>query len=122
MLSVHSVQVVLISSLSTLLWPSAPGRNLTQQAQKTVPRVRRVTGFSALMCGNIIQMTEAQPEDFKYYSWMLRNLFIFGSACIFYTGGLVPASLRQGRPELGLVCSRTVIFVTQAFCEHRALV
>lgn len=27
-LSVHSVQVVLISALSTLLWPSAPGRNL----------------------------------------------------------------------------------------------
>lgn len=65
-LSVHSVQVVLISPLSTLLWPSAPGRNLTRQAEKTVPRVRRVTGFSALMCGNISQMTEAQPEDFKW--------------------------------------------------------
>lgn len=40
-LSVCSVQVVLISPLSTLLWPSAPGRNLTEQAPRTVPRVRR---------------------------------------------------------------------------------
>lgn len=48
-LSVHSVQVVLISPLSTLLPPSAPGRNVTKQAHRAAlgPGGSQVT---ALIC------------------------------------------------------------------------
>lgn len=62
--SVCSVQVVLISPLSTLLWPSAPGRNLTKQAHRRVPGSGG-SQVSALICGNISQMTEAQLQDSK---------------------------------------------------------
>lgn len=64
-LSECSVQVVLISPLSTLLRPSALGRNLTKRAHRAAPGARRVTGHCTDVWGNISQMTEAQLENSK---------------------------------------------------------
>lgn len=43
-LSEYSVEVVLISPFSTLLWPSALGRNVTKQAHRAALGALRVTG------------------------------------------------------------------------------
>lgn len=52
-LSECSVQVVLISPLSTLLWPSALGRNLKKQAHRAALGARRVIGHCTDVWGTL---------------------------------------------------------------------
>lgn len=52
-LSVRSVQLILISPLSTLLQPSALGRNVTKQVHRAAPGAKRVTGHCTDMWGTL---------------------------------------------------------------------